>query len=172
MALTVENGTGLSTADSYLSEADADTYHVNHGNTSWAAAVTGDKETALRNATQYLDLAYGQRLDGVRLKQTQSLDWPRANVSDRDGYSVGYNSVPVCVADATAEAALRSLTESLLTDVSGGDSGLQSESIKVGSLAISQTYLGSNDPLKTFSIIDRLMAQFVSSSNVAEIERA
>lgn len=35
MALIVEDGTGLSTAESFISVADAVTYHTNRGNTSW-----------------------------------------------------------------------------------------------------------------------------------------
>ncbi len=35
MALIVEDGTGLSTAESYISVADATTYHTARGNSSW-----------------------------------------------------------------------------------------------------------------------------------------
>jgi hypothetical protein len=36
MALIVEDGTGLANAESYVSVADATTYHANIGNTAWA----------------------------------------------------------------------------------------------------------------------------------------
>ena len=39
MALIVEDGTGLANAESYVSVADATTYHTNYGNTAWTAII-------------------------------------------------------------------------------------------------------------------------------------
>ena len=67
MSLIVEDATGLSTAESYLSVANADTYHASYtGSTAWSGASTGTKERALRRATQYLDSVYGGRWLGER----------------------------------------------------------------------------------------------------------
>ena len=51
MSLVVEDGTGKADAESYISVADADTYHSNRGNTDWAALTTTEKEQLLRGAT-------------------------------------------------------------------------------------------------------------------------
>lgn len=54
MALIVEDGTGLADAESYLSVADADTYHADRNNEAWQDYSTAEKEAALRKATQYI----------------------------------------------------------------------------------------------------------------------
>ena len=113
MSLTVEDGTGLSTADSYVSIADALSYHAAMGNTAWAAATEGAQEIALRRATQYLDTEYRYR--GIRRTTTQALEWPRVN------YESDYRAEEwpvVAVEQATCEAALRALTDTLRADVS------------------------------------------------------
>lgn len=111
MALTVEDGTGLAAAESFFSVAEADTYHADRGNTSWAAAATTAlKEEALRRASSYLDDSYGWKGRPVNGRD-QGLAWPRTGVADGEGYSVASNVVPDEVERATAEIALRELAE-------------------------------------------------------------
>lgn len=116
MPLTVEDGTGLATADSYASRADADTYHAARGNAAWSAASTDARDAALRKATQYLDTRY--RWVGSRLTVTQALEWPRYFVP-RLGYPSGWPQAPVV--HACIELALRALTVDLLADDEGRD---------------------------------------------------
>ena len=66
MSLIVEDGTGKSNAESYISVADADTYHSNRDNTDWAALTTAEKERLLRIATDYMVAVYRLRWDGYR----------------------------------------------------------------------------------------------------------
>lgn len=81
MALVVEDGTGLSNADSYESLTDADTYATNYGLTDWSALAASPgvddakKEVALRNATLNIDIA--RIYLSEKLKDTQSLEFPR-----------------------------------------------------------------------------------------------
>ena len=87
MALVVEDGTGVTGADSYVSIAEADTYAAANGLTSWASATAAAKEIALRQATRYVDTRY--RFRGSRLGLRQPLEWPRGDVVDGalgDGY--------------------------------------------------------------------------------------
>ena len=105
MSLIVEDGTGLRTAESYVSVADADTYHGNMGNVAWAGTVT-QKEIALRQATQYIDATYWFR--GQRMNYFQSLRWPRIDA----GRLVWYQGWPPRVlVQATAEMAMRFLVD-------------------------------------------------------------
>jgi len=76
MPLVVEDGTGLSDAEAYVSVADADAYHAQFGNANWAAATLASKESALRRAAQYIDTQY--RFRGDPLNDTQALAWPRS----------------------------------------------------------------------------------------------
>lgn len=116
MTLIVEDGTGLSTAESYISVADAGTRHTNLGNTAWTGT-DAVKESALRRATQYMLQAYRGNWQGTRMNSTQALDWPRAWVSV-DGYAVATNIVPTEVANACADLALRALSADLNADLS------------------------------------------------------
>jgi hypothetical protein len=125
MSLVVENGSGLASAESYISVDDADTYHSNRGNTDWAALTTAEKERLLRIATDYMVAVYRLRWDGYRYVNTQALDWPRIYVPIRDICSVNafpqyvdFDIVPTQVKNACAELALKANSETLLEDQS------------------------------------------------------
>ena len=79
-SLIVEDGTAKPDAESYISAADASTYHAARGNTDWAALTTLAKERALRRATDYMLQVYSLQWAGVRHTTTQALDWPRDGV--------------------------------------------------------------------------------------------
>lgn len=114
MALIVEDGSGLATAESFCSVADADARHTAMGNTAWTGT-DAVKESALRRATAYMEQAYRSRWRGTKLLRAQSLSWPRYGAT-ADGYTIDSNVVPADVANACADLALRGLTTSLAED--------------------------------------------------------
>lgn len=120
MSLIVEDGTGLSTAESYGSVADADTYHANIGNTTWGTLTTAVKEQLLRKATNYMIQTYRMRWAGVRKNDTQALDWPRFLVPrlDTEALYAYYDSdsVPGEVKVACFELALKANSAALAPD--------------------------------------------------------
>ena len=118
MTLIVEDGTGLATAESYVSVADADARHTALGNTAWTGT-DAVKESALRRATQYMLQRYRTRWTGTRTFRVQALDWPRYGV-EADGYVVDSDIVPDDVASACADLALRALAEDLNPDLERG----------------------------------------------------
>lgn len=132
MSLIVETGTGASTAESYISVVDADTYHSNFNNTAWTALSTPVKEASLRKATQFMLGRYRMRWLGRRVLTTQALDWPRVGVvlEDFNGgqgrqhmgsyamFQVDYTIVPIEIKNACAELGLRASTGPLLDDQS------------------------------------------------------
>lgn len=136
MAFTVEDGTGLTTATSYLSEADADAYHLDRGNEAWTDADSGDREAALVLATDYLDTEF--RFLGLILTDDQALAWPRSGVADQEGRDVPDDAVPVQIERATAELALASLQTSLQPN-SSGRSETTAQSKSAGGLSVSTT---------------------------------
>ena len=103
MTLIVEDGSGLSTSESYISVSDADARHTALGNTAWTGA-DAVKESALRRATQYMTQAYRQRWKGTRLLREQALDWPRYGVIV-DNFYLDTVIVPDDVANACADLA-------------------------------------------------------------------
>lgn len=166
MSLVVEDGTGLSTAESYISVTDADTYFTARGVTAWTGSTTV-KEQALRKATDYLLQRYRSRWQGVRMLSTQALDWPRANVCV-DGYYVASDAVPVPVERACAELALKTLSDDLSPDL---DRGGEVASESVGPVAVS--YFAGADPRKVFTAIDDMLAPFLTGGRaVAALSRA
>ena len=163
MALTVENGSGLPNADSYLSVADADAYHAAQGGTGWTGT-TDQKESALRQATEYLDNRYGLRWNGRRINETMALDWPRTGVVDRDGWTVSDSAVPSGVERATAYVALkvREGTE-LVPDVLPGTNAT-AESVQVGAIRIETSYAGLNATAPSFPTVDMLLRDLIQSA--------
>ena len=116
MALTLikEDGTGLATANAYADVSDSDSYHEGHlYATAWTAATADDKAKALAMASRVLDASY--HFHGKRLKEDQSLQWPRLECPDPDDAGDGLlpsNAVPRVLQDAACEFA----RELLITD--------------------------------------------------------
>lgn len=138
MAFTVEDGTIVASANSYLSVEAADTYHTDRGNTTWTDATTAAKQAALIKATDYLVQTYRTRWKGIRVDTDQTLDWPRAGVLIEDYFEpqsgprpalfpgltfvLGDDVVPEEVKKSTAELALIALTTDLNPSLErGGD---------------------------------------------------
>lgn len=97
MAIIVETGANISGAEAYADAAAFDAWAANF----YGAALTGTtaaKESAIRRAVVYLDaLSWsGQASFG----RDQALAWPRAYVSDRDGFAVAANTIPPEVIEA------------------------------------------------------------------------
>jgi len=144
MTLVIEDGTGLSTAESYASEATADAYFLARANADWAALSSSAKEIALRQATQHIDASNVDQWRGTRLNSEQALDWPRWNVVV-DGFVLDSDVLPRVLVEATCEYALRfatSDTGELAVDVTD-DGSITAESKQVGPLSVSTSYGGS-----------------------------
>lgn len=142
-SFVVEDGSGLSTANSYLSVANADTYHTNVTRSSdWSGATAAVKQNALIVATQYLDIHYQGRWRGCKSSGTQALSWPRHSVEDDDGYWLDSSSLPQKLKDACAELALRVVLGDDLLGVATTPGAVVSESVTVGPISESKTYLG------------------------------
>jgi hypothetical protein len=145
MALTVEDGTVKTGSESYISAADATTYHSNRGNTAWTGSDTV-KEAALRKAATYLDGHYRRRFKGQKVKPTtQPMEWPRVGVKLVDGDILYYDvtpsfydsefmgflpttTIPQRLKDAQCELALRALSGDLSAD---GESNIIREKVDV-----------------------------------------
>lgn len=113
MAFVVENGTGLTTANSFASVAAADTYHTDRGNTAWAALDNAVKQNLLIKATDYLMNSAVFPWKGTAKTATQALVWPRTGVIETNGLAVADNAVPYKVMLATADLALIANTTTL-----------------------------------------------------------
>lgn len=166
MSIIVEDGTGLSTAESYISVVDASTYFTARGNTTWDALDTGEataaREAALRKATDYMLAVYRDRWEGVRYIEDQALDWPRAGVV-RDSWSVDIDEIPIEVKRATAELALKSASEDLQADLT---QGVVRE--KVGVIEVE--YNKNSPQAKRYPAIDFMLRPFLKSGGGASVQ--
>lgn len=156
MTLIVEDGTGLSTAESFCSVATATTYHSKFGNAEWLDYSESEQEIHLRRATRYLEAKFRTRWQGTRVLLEQALSWPRYGVEDSDGIYVDSDEVPTLVANATAELALISAGgETLNPTLDAGT--IKRERSKVGEIEEEIEYVGGKREVKSFSFIDDML---------------
>lgn len=142
--LIVENGTGLSNADSYIDVDYADAYFLKRGITQWATLT--NKESLIIRSMDYVENNYSYK--GTKLVSTQSLQFPRVI----DGETV----FPVALKNAVCELALKSNDEDLLADT---DKTTIRE--KVGALEIE--YDPNQDNVKSFNYVNKLLAPYLVS---------
>jgi len=183
MSLTVEDGSGLSTADSFVSVADCDAYHVARNNTTWTGTTTA-KEGAIIRATDYLCGSYLWR--GFTVSSTQSLCWPRmaseppypstlagggtiARLVDANGWEVDTDSVPQVVVNACCELALEALSASL---DSAQDRGGRVKRKRVEGV-VEIEYQDGAPPNKTYTSVDKMLKRsgLIKNSNSIRMYR-
>lgn len=137
MAITLEDGTGVAGAETYISVADASTFHSDRGNSTWTGT-DAVKEQALRRGMAYIEGAYRDRWKGYKRYgySTNMLAWPRTSVLDTEGNLIcGHEEIPLALKHAVAVAALREMVDpgTLAPD---DDRGGAIRSIRAGSVGI------------------------------------
>lgn len=172
MAITVETGSIVAGAESYVTVAEADTYHGNRNNTGWTGT-EAVKEAALRRAAAYLDGHYRNRWKGQPVKPlTQPMAWPRVGVRLIEGPQVFYDvdpsfydseysgyleitTIPQRLKDAQCELALRALSGELAVD---GENNILSKKVDV----LETSYMaGTVKGQKQYQIVDQLLSDLV-----------
>lgn len=97
MAVIVENGSNVSGANSYMSEASLTAYATARGIT-----LVGDETELLIKAMDYIE---SLNYKGSKLTRDQGLQWPRYNVLI-DGYYFDSDAIPVQLINGQAECAI------------------------------------------------------------------
>ncbi len=151
MALVVEDGTGKSNADSFISQADADTYFTAHdAPTAWSGLSSAKKDAALLYACVTLD---GNWIwDGTITVTTQALGWPRTGVEDDEGRDIDSDVIPTRVKNAQCELALLHTSSPLNSNYDRGNA-ISRE--KVGPIETSYFESATMEP--RLPIIDRIL---------------
>lgn len=144
MTLIVEDGTGLSTAEAYVSVANATARLTALGITAPSAwATESEAEVDLRFGALWLDNEFASRWLGTKKTGTQALAWPRVSAYDSDGYLIDGDSIPIGLALANALAAVENrnlaTTGGLLatSEVAGT---IHERTIKLGPLTSTKVY--------------------------------
>lgn len=108
MTLTVEDGTGLTNADAFVSLAGFKA-HCDARGTDYSAYSDAKLEQAIVRATDFLSESHSWKGYKVNARGAsggeQSLAWPRYGVTDGGGYAVASTSVPWEIERATYEVA-------------------------------------------------------------------
>ena len=158
MSLIVEDGTGLSAAESYVSVVDAGTCCTAHGLSAWTGT-DAVKEVALRNATQYIDTTYNFR--SAKSYQYQALEFPR-QLWDWDD-----DPLMTRLRSATVELAVNALTENLFADVEAS----VTTRVTVGPIT-KVTQPVSTAGQKRFANVDALLKQLTTGLGGVQVVRA
>ncbi len=173
----VEDGTGLSDANSLMSVADADQITENYDNPSaWSSATTAEKENALRQATRYLN--YNYIWDGAKTVSDQALQWPRVQTYDEDFLLIENNVIPQRVLEACAYLALQEVNGDTLIDDQQNEAQVKKTKDVIGPITEEREYVHGESPDKTYTVVDLLVAPFVigdadgSSPFTVDVERA
>jgi hypothetical protein len=161
MALTIEDGTGVAGADSYVTLAEVvaflTAYEPASALTAWSALSTAEQERHCRRATQYLDLAYGPRFLGRRVEEDQALAFPREGIVTDDGFEIDSDTIPASLKSACCETAWRSSLGNALLDSQETPATIGSESVTVGPITENITYVGGK-PSITRTVFPRVRA--------------
>lgn len=114
MAVVIEDGTGVATANAYVDVATANAYFLARNVTTWAAKTTPEKEAAIIRGTEFIEAEYAGKWAGGRSTFIQALAWPRVGVPGPDYVGLlPALALPQALVTATLEAALLASTSDL-----------------------------------------------------------
>lgn len=168
MALVVEDGTGKSDAESYVSVDACGAYATLQG-LEFSTLPADDAEAALRRATRWLDARYRTRFPGRRVNgRSQALEWPRTDAwtSECPPELIADDEIPAEIVKACCEAAIRELAEagSLNPDFQPG-SIIKRD--KVGDVETEFKETASANPYRPIvGVIDDLLAGLLKPANL------
>ncbi len=158
MALTV--GT-----DTYISAADADTYAQDHFRgddlLEWSAA-EDDRDSLLREATQYIDANFEDRFVGEIQTTSQKLAWDRVNAVDNSGRVL--NGIPDPVKNTTVELALAALLNGKLVPDESRGGKVKREKVDV----LEIEYFDNAPPGTTFDWAESLLNPVLQHSGAVK----
>lgn len=166
MTLTIEDGAGIETADSYVTVEQADEY-VEHwyadDDWKWTGLEERDKARALRQGARYVD---SFRFQGAPRQPFQALAFPRVGIPAPGNHAAvsppvyPADAIPERVRRAQIEAALRHAEgENLMPDHHGGR--ISSESRQAGPVQKQTDYSVGRREVKTREAIRALLRPFL-----------
>ena len=119
MAFTVEDGTGVTGANAYVSLSEANTYFTDRNRTEWTATTVTDsaKQAALVRATDHIERRFAHRFKGQKASESNALSWPREGVTLNNGQTIEDNEMPDQLKRACMEYARLALDRTELDPV-------------------------------------------------------
>lgn len=173
MTITVETGTGSSTAESYITVAEFASYHALRGNTLAATLSDAEIEQALRRATDYMIQKYRMLWKGTKNTSTQALDWPRSYVylepvvtgaNSDDPTLVANDIVPVEVKNALAQMAFKGASGDLFEDIEQ-----QATTETIGPITVQYNTNSQQSLKKRYAAIDAMLSPYLNVNSSSAI---
>lgn len=164
MTLVIEDGSGKSDSQSYVSVADVQAYGLAYNISS-----THVTDAVVLTAMRYLEGNYYERWIGIKKTETQALSWPRAWATRRDGYTQGESVIPKEVKDAVCALALRATPGvNLSPDITRDDSVMEEE---VGPIRV--RYFNSAPTVAIYRDVELILRPVIAmNSNGGKIYRS
>ena len=159
--MIVEDGTGLTDANSYASVEFADDYFSARGVSEWDDLETEVKEQSLIKATDFIDNVY--QWYGKKEFDNQALRFPRVSIRDYEGAEI--KGIPLCLKQAVCDAAVLVSSGTELFETASENGDVVSENIT--SLAFTYANNGSRSTTSTTlydSINTKLRGMFKDAS--------
>ena len=155
MALTIEDGSGVVGANSYIDVAAARSYAVARGLALPAA--DGDVEALLIKAMDFIE-AYRGDFQGLKTAATNSLQWPRTGVT-LDGYPLAEDAIPQVLKDAQAQLAVDAQNVDLMPTGTGREVVME----RVDVVQVQYTESGNTNPQPIFTKAEALLKPLFKS---------
>lgn len=99
--MIVEDGTGMTDANSYVDVIFADSYFSTRGYSKWGELSDEEKEVFLIRGSEYINYAFDYY--GKKSNPSQSMKFPRVELVDDEGYLV--KGIPMVLKEAVCECA-------------------------------------------------------------------
>lgn len=168
MALVVEDGTGKSDAESYVSISEVDSYFSLRGVADWdglpaSPSPTAAQEAILRKATEYIDSTYAELFKGSRVVSDQALAWPRYG-AEVDGVTLASDALPVALKRATCEVAKLIAGGEDVTPVLERGNRIKTKTETVGPISQRIAYADDAPVVNIYTAVHRYMKPLLDSS--------
>lgn len=155
MALTIEDGSGVAGANSYIDVAAARAYAAARGLTLPAA--DGDVEALLIKSMDFIE-AYRGDFQGLKTAATNPLQWPRTGVT-LDGYPLAEDAIPQALKDAQAQLAVDAQNADLMPTGSGREVVME----RVDVVQVQYAESGNTNPQPIFTKAEALLKPLFKS---------
>lgn len=169
MGFIVETGAVVIGANSYVSVAYADDYHLTHNNISWPAGAPSVSQPLLIYATQWIDEGYDWR-GQVSTVDRDRLRWPRIGALDDEARLISQTEIPTRLMYAVCELALMVKTYALNQQFARGD-GIKRISAGGAGGSVTIEWDQGAPPGHTFPIVERFLSGLMFGSPVMGARR-
>ena len=154
MALTIEDGTGIAGANSYITVEDAQGYADLRG---LSVTIT---EALLIKACDYLESLRGD-YQGEKTDGDNALQWPRSGVTV-DGFDIGTDEIPDILIRAQAQLACDAATVDLMPNGTGRE--IIATSVE-GAVTVQYAASGDTAPQPDLTAARALIAPLLRTAN-------